>query len=66
MDSFVIKKREISPGNFEYAWNHILTQETIYGLMLPAQLTQMHKAVAEWIEMKYQANLSVNGMKIFN
>jgi tetratricopeptide (TPR) repeat protein len=41
-----------------YMFKHIITQEVVYSLMLSAQQQQLHRAVAEWYEREYAADLS--------
>jgi adenylate cyclase len=33
----------------EYAFDHIIAQETIYGLLLPADASEMHHRIARWL-----------------
>ncbi len=40
-----------------YSFQDVLTHETAYNLMLFAQRRQLHRAVAEWHERTYAANL---------
>jgi len=41
-----------------YMFKHIITQEVAYNLMLFTQRQQLHRAVAEWYELRYAADLS--------
>ncbi|MGH2593828.1 MAG: adenylate/guanylate cyclase domain-containing protein, partial [Anaerolineae bacterium] len=41
-----------------YIFKHIITREVAYNLMLFAQRRQLHRAVAEWYERSYAADLS--------
>ncbi len=41
-----------------YMFKHIITQEVAYNLMLFTQREQLHRAVAEWYEHQYTAELS--------
>ncbi len=41
-----------------YMFKHIITQEVSYGLLLFAQRQRLHRAVAEWLETNYVADLA--------
>ncbi len=41
-----------------YAFRDALTQETAYDLMLFSQRRQIHRAIAKWLEKKYDGKLS--------
>ncbi len=41
-----------------YIFKHAITQEVAYDLMLYAQRRDLHRAVAEWLEMHYADDLS--------
>ena len=48
---------ETPKPNLAYLFQHVLTQEAAYGLMLFAQRRELHRVVAEWYEHTYGANL---------
>ncbi len=45
------------PGEQSYAFRHILTQEAVYGSLLLTQRPDMHRFVAESIELLYDKDL---------
>jgi hypothetical protein len=49
---------ETPEPDLAYLFKHIITQEAAYNLLLFAQRQQLHRAVAEWIEREYAADLS--------
>jgi len=58
-----LEKLDITPldapePDLTYIFKHIITREVAYNLMLFAQRRQLHRAVAEWYERSYAADLS--------
>jgi class 3 adenylate cyclase len=41
-----------------YAFKHAITQEVIYSLMMPEQRQELHRAIANWYEARYQDDLT--------
>lgn len=50
--------RESPAPDLAYLFKHIITQEVAYNMMLFAQRRELHRAVAEWYETSYAANLA--------
>ena len=48
---------ESEAPDLAYIFKHAMTQEVAYNLMLFSQRSQLHQAVAEWIEKNYEKNL---------
>jgi len=49
---------ETPEPNLRYIFKHVITQEVSYGLLLFAQRQRLHRAVAEWYEGNFAADLS--------
>ena len=58
LDRLDITPRELPEPELSYAFKHVITQEVAYNLMLFAQRSQLHRAVAEWYERTYGDDLS--------
>lgn len=52
--------RQVPEPDLTYSFKDPLTHETAYNLMLFAQRRQLHRAVAEWHERTYAADLSLH------
>jgi class 3 adenylate cyclase/tetratricopeptide (TPR) repeat protein len=53
-----ITELEAPTPDLTYLFKHVMTQEVVYNLLTYAQRKQLHCAVAEWSEVKYQENIS--------
>jgi len=49
---------ESTEPELRYMFKHIITQEVSYGLLLFAQRQRLHRAVGEWYEKNYAADLT--------
>jgi class 3 adenylate cyclase/tetratricopeptide (TPR) repeat protein len=49
--------QETPEPELAYIFKHVITQETVYSLMLFAQRRQLHRAVAEWYERTHAEEL---------
>jgi class 3 adenylate cyclase/tetratricopeptide (TPR) repeat protein len=53
-----ITRLDVPEPDLSYIFKHIITQEVAYNLMLFTQRSELHRAVAEWYERTYAADLS--------
>jgi class 3 adenylate cyclase/tetratricopeptide (TPR) repeat protein len=51
---------ETPAPDLAYFFKHVITQEVVYNLMLFSQRRQLHRAIAEWYEQAYRADLSAH------
>ncbi|MEW5958279.1 MAG: tetratricopeptide repeat protein [Chloroflexota bacterium] len=56
-ETVLIYREKVVPEE-EYAFKHVLTQESVYQTIPPQQRTRLHRQVAEAMEQRYQASLS--------
>ena len=58
MDSLDITLLDTPEPDLAYLFKHVITQEVAYNLMLFSQRRDLHRAVAEWYEQTFAADLS--------
>jgi predicted ATPase/class 3 adenylate cyclase len=58
LEKLDITPLDVANPELAYFFKHIITQEVAYNLMLFAQRRQLHRALAEWLEVTYSDDLS--------